>query len=85
MSMDAEYSLVRYDPRQGMLGHPAAGYIRPPLGRPGAPSPRADIPSSDFMAERPHRQDPLLSLYSPRRMIATATTAATGQIVDIFV
>ncbi len=85
MSINEEYSVVRYDPRQGLLGHQAAGSIRPSLGRTSTPLPPSETPVSTFIAGRSPRQDKLHLVYSLRRTIETAPVRATGQIVDIFV
>jgi hypothetical protein len=85
MPIREEYSLVRYDPRQGLLNPQVEGRVRPAPGRASGPSyPHENtVPAS--MAAGSLRQSRPHPIYSLRRTLETSAAGAVGQIVDIFV
>ncbi len=85
MSINEDYSLVRYNPHQGMLGHRTAGSTRPSPGRACAAARHPESTGSTFMAGGSLRQGQLHLIYSLGRTIETDTAGGIGQNVDIFV
>lgn len=85
MPIREEYSLVRYDPRQGLLNHRVEGRMRPAPGLAAGPSNPHENTASVYMAAGSLGQSRPHPIYSLRRTLETSAAGATGQIVDIFV
>lgn len=85
MSIHEEYSLVRYDPRQGLLDRRAEGGVRPRTSRTFAPPRPYQNAAPASLADASLRPNRLHRMYSLRRTLETASAGDTGQIVDIFV
>jgi hypothetical protein len=82
-----EYSLIRYDSKQGLPGQHAAGCTRPAPRQASAPGHPYAKSITPFVTAHPSGLNRTLVIYaySQRRTLATSAAAATGQVVDIFV
>jgi len=85
MPIHEEYSLVRYDPYQGLLNHQVGGGERPAPVRTSGPSYPYENTDLASMAAGSLRQSRPHPIYSLRRTLETSAAGAIGQIVDIFV
>ena len=84
MPIEEEYSLVRYDPRQSLMGLKTQGLMRPASGRASTPHPYQDAVAA-CRAEGPLGKGQPHLIYSFRRTVETPPGGAIGRIVDIFV
>jgi hypothetical protein len=85
MPIHEEYSLVRYDPRQGLLSRRAEGSGRPASIRTSASSyPHENTLPASTAAGSLQRSRPHL-IYSLQRTLEASAGGAIGQRVDIFV
>ncbi len=85
MPIREEHSLIRYDPRQGLLGWRVEGFMRPAPSRTSAPPRPYENTAPGSEAGESLRQSQPHLMYSLRRTIEASAAGATGRIVDIFV